>query len=54
MRKLETDDRMADEFLTKCAALVCVFHGFFVADARKPKTLDYDADAFMVEIRHNY
>lgn len=43
---------MVNEFLTKGAALVGVFHGFFVADAGEANALDYYADAFVVEVCH--
>lgn len=53
MREFEPDDGVLDEFLAEGAALVGVFHGFFIADAREAEALDDDADAFVVEIRHD-
>jgi len=50
--KFEADDGVVDEFLAERAALVGVFHGFFVADARETKALDNDADTLVVEVCH--
>lgn len=44
---------MVDEFLAEGTALVCVFYGFFVADAGEADALDDDADALVVEVRHD-
>jgi hypothetical protein len=52
--KLEADDGVVDEFFAKGAALVSVFDGFFVADAGEAETLDDDANAFVVEVGHDY
>jgi hypothetical protein len=53
VRKLESDYGVVDEFLSKGAALVCEFNGFFVADTGEADALDDDADAFVVEVCHN-
>ena len=53
MRELEPNDGVVDKFLAEGAALVGVFYRFFVADAGEAEALDDDADAFVVEIRHD-
>lgn len=53
MRELETDDGVVDEFLAEGLALVGVLDGFLVADAGEAETLDDDAHAFVVEVRHD-
>lgn len=50
--ELEPDDGVVNELLAEGVALVCVFHGFFVTDAREAEALDDDADTFVVEVRH--
>lgn len=54
MRELEADDRVGEEGFAEGAPLGGVFHGFFVADAGKADALDDYADAFVVEVRHDY
>lgn len=51
--ELEPDDRVIDESLAECAALVCVLHGVFVADASVPDRLNDDSDSLVVEVRHD-
>src|SRR5277367_1585540 len=46
VRELEPDDGVVDEFCAEGAALVGVFHAFFVADAREAEALDDYADTF--------
>lgn len=53
MGELETDDGVFDEFFAKSAALVGVFHGFFVADAGEAETLDNYADSFVAVVGHD-
>jgi len=48
--EFETDDRVVDEALAECLALVGVLDAFFVADAGEAETLDDDADTFVVEV----
>ena len=52
--KLEADDGMVDEWLAKGAAFMGILHGLFVADAGETEALNDDADAFVVEVGHNY
>jgi len=52
MCELEPDDGVVDEFCAKGAALVGIFHAFFVADAGETEALDDYADAFVVEVCH--
>ena len=54
VRELHADDGVVDESLAKGLALVGVFHGFLIADAGEADTLDYYADAFMVEVCHDH
>ncbi len=53
VREFETDDRMVDEFGAESAALVGVFHAFFVADAGEAEALDDYANALVVEVCHD-
>ena len=53
VRELLSNDRMIDKPLAEGLALVGVFDGFFVADAREADTLDDYTYALMVEIRHD-
>ena len=53
VRELEADDGVVDEGLAEGAALVGVLDGFFVADAGEAQALDDDADALVVEVRHD-
>ena len=53
MGELETDDGMVDELLAEGLALVGVFDGLFVADAREADALDYYANALVVEVCHD-
>jgi len=52
VRELEPDDGVVDEFCAEGAALVGVFHAFFVADAREAEALDDYADTFVVKVCH--
>ena len=53
MGEFHADDGVVDEFLAEGLALVCVLHGFFVADTREAQALDDDADALVVEVGHD-
>lgn len=53
MCKLETNNRMIDQLLAECTTLVCVFDGFFVADAGEPETLDDYTHTFVIEVCHD-
>ena len=53
MCEFEADDWMIDETLPESFSLVGVFDRFFVADAGEAEALDYDADAFVVEVGHD-
>lgn len=52
MCELEADYGVRDEFLAEGTSFVCVFYGFFVADAGETDALDYDSDALVVEVCH--
>ena len=54
MGKLEADDGMVDEWLAKGAAFVGILHSLFVAYAGETEALNDDADAFVIEVGHNY
>lgn len=54
MSKLEADDWVVDEPFAESLALVCVFHGFLVADAREAQALDDDTDTLVVEVGHDH
>jgi hypothetical protein len=51
--EFHADDGVVDEFFAEGAALVGIFDGFFVADAREAEGLDDDADTFVVEVGHD-
>ena len=51
--EFETDHGVLDELFAEGAPFVGVFYGFFVADAGEADALDDDADAFVIEIRHD-
>lgn len=48
--ELHPDDGVIDQSLAEGLALVGVFDGFFVANARVPHGLNYDAHTFVVEV----
>ena len=50
MRKLQADNRVVDELLTKGLALGSVLDRLLEADAREADTLDDDANTFVIEI----
>ena len=52
MGQFESDDRVVDELGAKGLSLVGVFHAFFEANSGESKTLDDDANSFVVEVRH--
>lgn len=53
VRQLHPNDRMVNESLAKSAALVGIFDGLFVANARESKALDDNAQALVVEVHHD-
>ena len=53
VRELEADDGVIDEFLAEGLALVRVLDALLVADAGEADALDDDADALVVEVRHD-
>jgi len=53
MREFETDDRVLDKGFTEGTAFMCIFDGFFVANAGETDALDYYPDPFVVEVRHD-
>lgn len=53
MGEFETDDRVINEFLAKCATFVSVFYAFLVADTGESETLDDNTDSLMIEVCHD-
>lgn len=54
VREFEADDGVVDEALAEGFALVGIFDGFFITDTGEADALDYDADALVVEVGHDY
>ena len=54
MGELETNHGVRNEGFAEGATFVCVFGGFFVADAGEAETLDDDAYTFVVEVGHDH